>query len=240
MCTLIVYWKCRSDAPLVLALNRDEFVERPTRGLHVWEDFGPNERIIAGRDLRSGGTWFALGHRVTAALTNHRSGVRSMPGERSRGDLVVTTARCGSAASAAEAILALNGQPFGPFHLLIADANDMIWITNRNGAFESHAVAPGLHILGNYGMDNEDDAVVKTLHRELAGSEALEWTELAELMRRTLATSGPGWPCVDLGVYGTRSSAIIRRGGSEATLLESDASPSLGNWKDASNLLSEL
>uniref|UniRef100_A0A6M2DRK7 Putative transport and golgi organization 2 n=1 Tax=Xenopsylla cheopis TaxID=163159 RepID=A0A6M2DRK7_XENCH len=45
---------------LILALNRDEFYERPTKQAHKWEE---NSDIIGGRDQqigREGGTWFAV------------------------------------------------------------------------------------------------------------------------------------------------------------------------------------
>ena len=70
------------------AFNRDEFLERPTAPLSVWAA----PRIVAMRDERSGGTFFAIGRHVVAGLTNDRSGGRPLPGALSRGELVVAAA----------------------------------------------------------------------------------------------------------------------------------------------------
>jgi hypothetical protein len=50
---------------------------------------------------------------------------------------------------------------------MICDGERMEWVTNRSGTMEALTVEPGVHVLGNYGLDNEKDAVVATLHEEL-------------------------------------------------------------------------
>ncbi len=45
--------------PLVIAANRDEFLERPTLPLARWKTASGQE-IISGRDLRAGGTWMGI------------------------------------------------------------------------------------------------------------------------------------------------------------------------------------
>lgn len=58
--------------PLVLALNRDESPHRPTAKLHEWDN--ENYPLIAGRDLKSRGTWFSYNPKDArfAVLTNRR------------------------------------------------------------------------------------------------------------------------------------------------------------------------
>jgi uncharacterized protein with NRDE domain len=233
MCTLIAMWRHHPAAPLVLALNRDEFFARPTEPLHRWSD----RPIVAGRDLASGGTWFGVGRRVVAGLTNHRSGERSKPGERSRGKLVASALEADGAAEAERLLLALPGEAFGPFHLLLADLDSMRWLTNRSGRIESRAVEPGLHVLGNYGLDNPDDPVVATLLRESADANELAGEALEMRLRATLAQTGPGRPCVRGEAYGTRSAAILFWGGEEAKLLAADGPPCETPWIDRSELL---
>ena len=59
-----------SPQPLVIAANRDEFYARPTLPAQPWED---DERIVGGRDLRSGGSWLAMRRDGRfAAVTNVR------------------------------------------------------------------------------------------------------------------------------------------------------------------------
>ncbi len=85
MCLILLAWNTHPDYSLIFAANRDEFRNRPTASLGFWSD---HPHILAGRDLRAGGTWCGL-HRNGrfAAVTN----IRRRPleaGKRSRGDLV--------------------------------------------------------------------------------------------------------------------------------------------------------
>jgi uncharacterized protein with NRDE domain len=72
--------------PLVLAANRDEVFNRPTRAMDWWRT-DDGTRILAGKDLRSNGTWLAITEdgRVSA-VTNVREGMTDTA-ERSRGEL---------------------------------------------------------------------------------------------------------------------------------------------------------
>ena len=86
MCLLILAYHCRSDYPLIIAANRDEFFDRPTQPLDFWPE---QKDILAGRDLQAGGTWMGL-HRSgrLAAITNFRAPDRLRPDAPSRGHLV--------------------------------------------------------------------------------------------------------------------------------------------------------
>ncbi|KAJ1743119.1 hypothetical protein LPJ55_002216 [Coemansia sp. RSA 990] len=93
----IVFW-CLDDSAealgaysLVLAFNRDEFFDRPTRGFHIWED-RPN--ICAPLDLKPSnkdhrGSWIGTNRQGRLAfLTNFREPVPHHDGKISRGALV--------------------------------------------------------------------------------------------------------------------------------------------------------
>lgn len=56
------------DGSVLIAANRDEFADRPTLPMHWWD-----EGILAGKDLRAGGTWLGLtASGRFAAITNVR------------------------------------------------------------------------------------------------------------------------------------------------------------------------
>ena len=57
MCLVAFAWKTHPRWRLVMAGNRDELHARPTAPLAAWAD----APVLAGRDLRSGGTWMGLG-----------------------------------------------------------------------------------------------------------------------------------------------------------------------------------
>lgn len=137
MCVAAIAWLAHPRWRLVAIGNRDEFHERPTAPLAVWDD---GSGIIAGRDLRAGGTWLG----VTAAgrfalVTNFRVPGYPKPGLASRGGLVT-----GWLAGAPEPdIAAMN-----PFNLCLADA-DRAQVLSNHPRRELHELAPGVHGLSN-------------------------------------------------------------------------------------------
>ncbi len=245
MCTLIILWRTHPAAPLVLALNRDELLARQTAPLARWDD----APIVAGRDLESGGTWFGVGEHVVAAITNHRSGMGSPRGGRSRGELVVDAARQRSLDDVRAALQARPMTEYGGFHLLVADGRSLSVFSNRNGALEEARAAPGVHVLGNFGLDDETDPVVATVKPEVErflarardGAAAPDEDELAVFLKEVLAQEGPGWPCVHLevpgGAFGTRSSALLFSRSSRPRLEVTEGSPRESPWRDVSALL---
>lgn len=87
MCLVVIALGIHPKFPLVLASNRDEFFERPTEGLHVWDK---EPKILAGKDLKAGGTWLGVNaFGKLAFLTNVRNLKKPPhPNPKSRGELV--------------------------------------------------------------------------------------------------------------------------------------------------------
>lgn len=86
MCLIAFTLGQNAHFPLVVAANRDEFFARPTAAMQWWTtDQGTD--VLAGRDLKSGGTWLAISRdgRI-AAVTNVRDGAPES-GRFSRGEL---------------------------------------------------------------------------------------------------------------------------------------------------------
>src|SRR5512137_766165 len=86
MCLLVVAWQTHPRYRLVVAGNRDEIHERPTAPLGWWND---EPGILAGRDLRAGGTWLGLTRSGRFGLvTNFRDANGASTTAPSRGQLV--------------------------------------------------------------------------------------------------------------------------------------------------------
>lgn len=86
MCILFIAIDQHKDYPLIIAANRDEFHQRPTRPSHVWNR---PSRILAGKDELANGTWMGInkfGH--IAAITNIRAPGKEVNNAISRGGLV--------------------------------------------------------------------------------------------------------------------------------------------------------
>lgn len=73
MCVAFFALGQHKDYPLIIASNRDEFYERPTREVRLWG----TPPVISGLDLKAGGTWLAVSASSKFALvTNFRGAQR--------------------------------------------------------------------------------------------------------------------------------------------------------------------
>jgi uncharacterized protein with NRDE domain len=236
MCTLISLFQAVPDTPLVLALNRDELLSRPTTPMHRWED----EPIVAGRYDLSGGTWFAVGAHMVVGITNHRRGNASPRGTRSRGELVVRAAKAQSVDEVAGWLTQEDPEAFGGFHLLACDGRSLRCFTNASGSLREEPAGPGVHVLGNFGLDDANDPIVQTVGpaaRALLDA-GLPEDELAAGLQGVLRRHGDGWPCVHWeGVFGTRMSAVLLWRPTQPRLWLADGPPCEAPFAERSELL---
>lgn len=69
MCLIAFRYNKKSDYPFVFVENRDEKYTRPSSSIHFWED---EPSLLAGKDLKRGGTWLGITKsKQIAALLNH-------------------------------------------------------------------------------------------------------------------------------------------------------------------------
>ncbi|QOC23271.1 NRDE family protein [Wenzhouxiangella sp. AB-CW3] len=147
MCLITFAFTPHQPRHLLLAANRDEFHERPTRPMAWWDwPVGP----LAGRDEQAGGTWLAVGRDGRwAAVTNFRD-PRGKSGQRSRGELPTDFIRGnGSPADYVHAVYRRRGD-YGPFNLLAGDRGTLWYCSTHAGPT---AVGPGIHALSNGLLD---------------------------------------------------------------------------------------
>ena len=87
MCLIAFAIRSSARWPLVVAANRDEYLNRPSAPLARWRSPGGAD-IVSGRDLRAGGAWFGVTPQGRVAfLTNVRE-LNAPDVPRSRGELV--------------------------------------------------------------------------------------------------------------------------------------------------------
>jgi uncharacterized protein with NRDE domain len=178
--------------PLLVAANRDEFLDRPTLPLARWTSDAGTE-IISGRDIRAGGTWMGLTAAGRIAMLTNVRGPASLTGEKSRGELV--TGWLESDADAASFMAGIDAQAYGGFNLVLGDfkSGAWHWLSNKPGpGLESHALKPGVYGLSNGALDTpwpKTLGLKKALHSALAASdeEALEQELMTALRDRRRA-----------------------------------------------------
>ncbi len=150
MCLILFALNQHPEYPLVIAANRDERYERPTRPLAPWADA---PQVLAGRDLEAGGSWFGITRAGRfAAVTNVREWPPQTGWPRSRGALVRDfLLGTGSAADHAARCTA-DGDQFAGFNLLLGDlgrGDDGLWYCSNRGGEPPRPLQPGLHGLSN-------------------------------------------------------------------------------------------
>lgn len=144
MCLLVAAWRVHTRYPLILAANRDEFHQRPTRPAHRWTD---TPGVVGGRDLPAGGTWLAASRGRVAAVTNVRGHGPEPAQPRSRGTLPVAFVTGTGAPSRTAATVRAEAGDYAGFNLLLADTAELALVSNR--AEGTAVLAPGVHAVGN-------------------------------------------------------------------------------------------
>lgn len=221
MCTLIVAWQVFEGTPVCVAANRDEATDRPSSPPDV-RDGTP--AVLAPRDERAGGTWLGYNEAgVLAAVTNRWV---SGAGERSRGLLVDDCLAERSASGAVSAVEAeLGRRSYAPFHLLLADEGSCsLVVHDGGGAFATHRLSPGVHVVVNVGFDGEwftPEGRPDAGRQQARNAERLR-TELdarpGETAEAWTTRAGEALGDHEFGVclhgegFGTRSSSLVRLG----------------------------
>lgn len=151
MCLILFAIDDRPKSPLILAANRDEFLARPASGLHWWDS--PN--ILAGKDLKAGGTWFGIDRKGRwAAVTNFRGAGSSQANARSRGELITNFLEDDRKPGEYLKHLQPRLDLYSGFNLLVAHRNEVWYFTNRTEEKSTpRKLARGIYGLSNHSLD---------------------------------------------------------------------------------------
>jgi uncharacterized protein with NRDE domain len=147
VCTLAIYFRMLPDYPLLVAANRDEQYDRPSAPPGV---INRAPEILAGRDLRAGGTWLGINeHGIIAAILNRRNNDHAeLPAVRSRGLLCMDLLARRSAADA-EGFFRDQRASYNPFTALVADRHDAYVFYNAGEKLIAQSLEPGLHVFSS-------------------------------------------------------------------------------------------
>ncbi len=159
MCLAVIARRAHDRFGLIIVANRDEYHARPTQAAQLWHD---HPQVLAGRDLRAGGTWLGLSASgKIGLLTNYREPGNQNPAAPSRGALVSDfLTHPQDARQYAPAIHSVANR-FNGFNLLLADASSAHYVSNRAKQFET-CLADGVHGLSNATLDIAWPKVTRT------------------------------------------------------------------------------
>ncbi|PSQ17266.1 hypothetical protein BRD00_08110 [Halobacteriales archaeon QS_8_69_26] len=172
MCTLTFAWHVFGEAPLVVAANRDELLDRESR---------PPERIHDGRaivapvDEQAGGTWIGYNDAGLFAGITNRWTADDREGERSRGLLMRDVLGQETAQAATRLVeRELDERVYEGFNLVVADGMAAVadpgsyldpptpqeredpvaaMLIEHDGGVHTSILEPGVHVVVNVGAD---------------------------------------------------------------------------------------
>jgi uncharacterized protein with NRDE domain len=252
MCLIAVAWKAHPAVRLVVAANRDEFYARAAAPAAWWAD-APH--VLAGRDLREGGTWMGVTRAGRfAAVTNFRDpGLAQRPDAPSRGALVADFLRGTADAEAYARELSVRAGAYNGFNLLVGDEGGLFYLSNR--AEGVRRLEPGVYGLSNHLLDTPWPKVVRArqaMADALAAADAASdgwesglWEMLADRVIAAdddLPDTGVGAererllspPFIRSDVYGTRASTVLTMAHDGAVrFVERSVAPGEEGWTEA-------
>ena len=223
MCLLLLAVQKHSDYKLVLAANRDEYYDRPTAPAAFWEE-APH--LLAGKDLRAGGTWLGITKQGRiAAVTNYRDPASMKTRAPSRGNLVSRFLLGQENPEHFLEGLVPEKDRYNGFNLIIGENDQLYWFSNRGDG--AQRLSSGIYGLSNRLLDtpwpkltrskeamarliseqknpSQDDLFQMLLDRTVADDDQLPDTGVGTEWERILSPIFIMSP-----TYGTRSSTLI-------------------------------
>jgi uncharacterized protein with NRDE domain len=215
MCLIALAYKMHPRFPFIIATNRDEFHDRAAAPAAFWSD-APD--LLAGRDLRAGGTWMGITRSGRfAAITNYRDLHHPRPAGPSRGMLVRQALEQGVDPQTTEV--------YAGFNLLYGPLDALRYHNNIQPA--DTPLPPGIHGLSNEFLDGPWPKVQRAkaaLQHVLASPEEDLVTGLFDLLMDDATAADDRLPDTGLPMdleravssifirtagYGTRCSTVI-------------------------------
>lgn len=223
MCLIVFAYQSHPEYKLILAANRDEFYDRPTELADFWDD---TPDILAGRDLKAGGTWMGITRSGRfAALTNYRQVGNDNFGAPSRGMLVKEYLT--EPVDPHKYLTHVNSQKiaYDGFNFVAGGHGGLFYYSNQTG--EIQQVSPGMYGLSNHLLNTSWPKVSKAkqgLSRLLRTPGPFDVETLFGIMADQSCPEDDQLPDTGVGlewerllspifitseIYGTRSTSLI-------------------------------
>jgi len=225
MCLVLIAVDRHPEYPIVVAMNRDEFYERPTKEAHYWLD---QPHILAGRDLEKGGTWLGL-HRAGkfALVTNFRDSGPISNASKSRGLLVRDFLSADLSPLDYLHRVRQSHSDYNGFNLIVGESLSVVYYSSQTDRIVR--LGPGLYGLSNHLLDTPWPKVKRGKERfqHWLGAGSLEPDPLLQVMKDPETFSDESLPKTGVGIemerllapifvqsprYGTRSTTFFALG----------------------------
>lgn len=242
MCTLILLWHVVDNYDIVLGMNRDESLLRPSDPPAL-NDGDPV--FVAPRDRQAGGTWLgASGYGLVMALSNRRG--RNSTTARSRG-LLLLDALKSPTIPAADILVRreTDAHEYNLFNLLAATRRDLRFF-HYDGQVSVGRGHEGLNVLTNDGGNVSGDPKLELVQNLVAKSPVRAAPDAVRTLQATLrthASAGSMSLCNHAMGGGTVSSTILALSNAdpgENVLLYADGAPCQTPYRDYHEVIRRL
>jgi uncharacterized protein with NRDE domain len=165
---LALYFRCFDAYPIVVAANRDEHYDRPSAAPSLLDG---QAKMIAGRDLRVGGTWLGFNEfGLMAAILNRRVNGTALPPSvaRSRGLLCMQILQAKTLADAVS-VIEQDTARYNPFTVVFADRDHAYVAYNDETKINLARLSPGLHVFSSAAEFELHSAKAERAYTRFAG-----------------------------------------------------------------------
>ena len=149
MCLILIAIRSHPSYKLIIAGNRDEYHDRPTAKACFWKEA---PELLAGKDLRAGGTWFGITKQGRiAGLTDYRDPALIKSHAPSRGEVVRNFLLSRKRPEDFLNGLAQRAGEYNGFNLIVGERDDYYWYSNT--ANRRKDLTSGIYGLSNHLLD---------------------------------------------------------------------------------------
>jgi uncharacterized protein with NRDE domain len=222
MCLVVFAHNSHPNYQFIFAANRDEFYDRPTEQADFWKD---QPELLAGKDLKAGGTWMGITKSGKfAAITNYR-GLSNIKEDAPTRGLLVTDFLQGTLGPENYYDQVKNNlSDYNDFNLILGNINNLYYFSTHTEGLKK--LESGVHGLSNAVLNTPWPKVEKSKKhflKLLKNKEMHAW-ELLSLLSDTLEAKEKDLPDTGVGIewekvlssifiqspkYGTRCSTAV-------------------------------
>lgn len=213
MCLILFAYKSHPEYPLILAANRDEFLQRPTLPAHWWPE---HPQLLAGKDLLAGGTWLGITPSARiAAITNVREPHKITGTEKSRGLIPLDYLLGQYSPEQYAAILQETTADYNGYNLLFGNYDNLYYYSNR--IEPPQQLAPGVYGLSNAQLNTPWPKVINGTEglQQLLQQPQLTPQQLLKVLAPTELAADADLPATGVSLTWERQLSAIRITGTE-------------------------
>ncbi|MBN1908869.1 MAG: NRDE family protein [Pirellulales bacterium] len=210
MCILAIQYQTVFKAPILVAQNREEQIDRPTQVPKIQSG---KPRAICGIDRKAGGTWLGVNQHGLLAVVANRPKANVPHDPRSRGLLCRELLGMTNAEEAVRyAYEELSAGGYAGANYLCADA-DYGAVVYGGNEIRVVELTPGLHLMTNGDLDDHRDQRQEFIRRQLTLQKIESAVTFLAMASRAFArrpdASGRRGVVLTGGPFGTVSSTLL-------------------------------